>query len=164
MPLYEPTLAYCDKDHAFGSFDRVAVCIWRGLTTPAGTKDVEREIHALTAARPLPLALWTIVQPGIPMPSAETRSELSLLLKGSAGVIAASAVVIETEGFFAAAARSVVIGLTSLQHYAFPHKAFGSPEHAAQWIEATMRKAGVTSGFEAAKLLAGVRAVRALVR
>ena len=85
-------------------------------------------------ARRTPQAmLITVLRPGV-MLSDEGRRYFASVFPTFKGKLAASTVVIEGDGFWVAAARALVAGLTFITKQPFPHKSFGSVAEAATWM------------------------------
>lgn len=115
----------------------VAVCV-DAVTVPS----LERLLGAtkgLALRFPAGVAVVLVLPPNAPLLSTKRERDLASELLSVPGV-AAFALVLEGDGFWAAAARSILVGLNALSRRTLPTKVFASIEQAAPWLSVVVRR------------------------
>jgi hypothetical protein len=115
----------------------VAVCV-DTVTVPS----LERLLGAtkgLALRSPAGVGVVLVLPPNAPLLSTKRERELASELLSVPG-IAAFALVLEGDGFWAAAARSILVGLNALSRRTVPTKVFASIDQAAPWLYFMVRR------------------------
>ena len=112
----------------------IAITVWFSGPTLESLRSFEQGSRQIIAEHPEGLSSLTILVPGGGMPTAEARRELSRILDTQAPHLAASAVVMRDDGFFASALRGLLTALRMLRRHAIPQQIFSDYEPAAKWL------------------------------
>ncbi len=125
---------YADDRIAIGAIGYVHVAFYRGtIDLPALQRD--RAFHErLKAQHPKGTVVFTASKPNVGLPSSEVRKESVAMLKANRDRVYGTAVLVEGDGFWASAARSVATGVFQLAPPPYPVKIFARPDEAAAWI------------------------------
>jgi len=117
---------------------------WRGKSSLAQLKACnELNLRAATAQADKKIAILTVVSaPEITFPDAEMRRELEEGQSRLAESKKAETVVIQTQGFVAAAVRGIVAGSMLLKRTPTPTRLAGSVHEACTWIAPMLAHAG----------------------
>lgn len=124
---------HVEKNAAVATHGRMMQIMWRGQTTVEAVHRARQILLGLVADRPTALGLMQVVELNSPPPDAAAREALADLLAAGKGFITCSSLVYPGTGFWAAAARAFVTGLTMLARPGFPHEIFPTTERAAEW-------------------------------
>jgi hypothetical protein len=151
----KPTVLESAHDFAVGRWRRVALYHWRGETTVAAARLLQRAVSDLcTAPDDAPVLVFGLVSEGAPPPSTEVRGALADGMRAGSGRVRASAVVMEGRGFRASVGRGIATGLTLLARPSFPHRVHADVGEAAGWL------ASLAPAYEAEDLAAALEALR----
>jgi len=124
------------RDHAVGYLPGAVFYVWRRATTVAGAQLLAQIIREAAAwGQEQQTLLFGVVEATAPPPEAHVRKALGDSLRVGAGVIRASAIAFEGQGFRASMVRAVATGIAMLARYPFPHEAFPGTTVASQWLE-----------------------------
>jgi hypothetical protein len=120
-------------DHALGVVHNVVLVAWRRDTLSQAIGQVSSTLRELGARRARELGLLQLVCETATVPSRETRSELSDMLRGANGILRCSCVVFPGNSFRIAAGRAIASGIAMFARQDFPHVVFQHLEDAADW-------------------------------
>lgn len=127
-----PTIRAADSHYGLASWHQVVVVEWR--TFPSRERVVKLgEAIQLTAQDSSKVAVMVRVQPGLGIPPPEIRNALTRLLQESEDLTLGWAVVLEGDGFWAAAHRSFSATLQLLARSKSKMRIFKTVEQAAGW-------------------------------
>src|SRR5690606_30899909 len=119
--------------YAVATCGNMVVIIWRGQTLVAAVARARSVLVETLAHGSGKFGLMQVVEQGAPPPDSAARDALADLLAAGRGRLACSSLVYPGTGFWAAAARAFVTGLTMLARPGFPHVAFATAAEAADW-------------------------------
>jgi hypothetical protein len=112
-------MARSEEPKAFHEEPSLGISFWRNLVvvdvradlTVAGMRNIERGYRALLQSYPAGIVAIVIVRPGVPVSSSEARSEGARVTKAVGDALTRIVFVIEDDGVFAQAMRTVIRGL-----------------------------------------------------
>jgi len=159
MLVEPPTILALDRDHLVATWRDVVLVNWRIATAPAAPRELRDITERFIDARPSGIAWFVIIEAAAPLPSAEARESLAGTLRDFGGRMHASAVVMEGQGFRAAAVRSVVTGVVLVSRLPHPHRVFHAAPEGCAWLEKQCGDA-VARKFVAADLLRAIESAR----
>ncbi len=93
---------------------------------------IQKQTH-FAARNPEGICMLTVIKKGASIPKGNVRRELAKCLHKNNIIF--SATVMESQGFFAAANRAFITGLTLLSSHDYPHKIFTSLRDCSKWVE-----------------------------
>jgi hypothetical protein len=146
------------------------VALWRNALLQIARKELATEdigrfegaLEELLASCPSGVAIVTLVEETAGAPQGQAREAMAKIAKAVAWGVACNAVIIEGDGFQAAAKRGYAASINWLIRRSFPHHIFATVDEAAPWISRhappynriTMRPADVCKAFEDLRLRA----------
>lgn len=142
-------------DHAIGSWRNVLLVVWRVHTTVEAVLQAHAALARLKREYPQGVCIFQVAETTAKAPDADARAALAKMLAAPDGVVISSSVVYAGTGFFLAAVRALVTGLTMLSRPKFPHLVFATKEEAADWHSQFVRSL-VGRGLHKDALLAAV--------
>lgn len=150
--------------YAIGEWRCVFFFVWRA-TTRLVDLDAARVPFAdwLRRAQADGGAVFTLVERDVGPPAEDARERLNEVRASGRGVVRAMASVYETQGFAAAALRSVATSVSVATKAAFPQRSFGAVGEAAAWFCAQLAGAGGPA-LRADELIAALTELRAAGR
>jgi hypothetical protein len=122
-----------DRNHAVGSWGNLLIIVWRGVTHIVALERATEYLAALIAAHPEGIGLLQVAEMTAPPPDGAVRQGVARMLASGRGHVTSSSLVYSGTGFWMAAARAFVTGLTMLSRPGFPHEVFATVDEAAQW-------------------------------
>lgn len=135
------TILAQDADRTVATWGPILVVVWKGTVTVAAAREIQFALRDLAASLPREdVALLTIVEADAPMPSADARTALANILRFCADDIRCSCVVMEGDGFRAAAARSIATGLSLIARQPFPHRIFSTVHEGSRWVAQLLKQ------------------------
>lgn len=102
------------SNYRAGTVANVVIVYWSATATKASVLEVEGLLAALVAAQPGPVGFLVGVPQGTSAPDAATRDAFANSMKGHAGRLRASALLIEGTGLRPAANRAVITAISLL--------------------------------------------------
>lgn len=123
-----------DPDHSVARVGNLVLVAWVGETRAHDVRAVGELLHRLPRKAGEQVGLLQIVTHAAKPPDQDTREALIDLVRGGAGLLAASAVVYPGDGFIMAAARAFVSGVAMLARPGFSHRVFPTRSEASEWI------------------------------
>jgi hypothetical protein len=78
-------------------------------------------------------AVFGVIEPGLPIPSADVRARSTALIEQNGAHVAAAALMLPGDGFWVSAARSVITASFFLARQPYPSKCFGEVHEAAKY-------------------------------
>jgi hypothetical protein len=141
--------ARTEEPRAFHQEPSVAISFWRNLAivdvradlSVEAMRAIDRSYRALIQTYPAGIVALAIVRPGVPVSSSESRSEGARLTKALGDAVQRIVFVIEDNGVFAQAMRSVIRGLNVIMRNA-KMTAYGSLEEATQAVLPLIARTG----------------------
>ena len=131
-------LVEADHDHAVGTLHNLLIIVWRRETLASAVERAAVILRVLLLRFPDGVGLLQVAEPTTTPPDSAARGALGKMLKegekgeGKKGIVC-SAVVYTGTGFWMAAARAFVTGMTMLSKLGFPHVIFATVPEAADW-------------------------------
>jgi hypothetical protein len=108
---------------------------FRKAITSQALAHLESAHEARRKVSPRGLAMLSLVDPGVPLPTDDMKMACARSFRRLAGHNVCSATVIGGVGFWASAARSTLTALTLLARPACPAKTFGDVASAIAWMQ-----------------------------
>jgi hypothetical protein len=130
-----------DRDHAVATWANLMVIVWRGQTQPVAVLRAEKALEELMATYTDGVGLLQVAEPTAPPPDGASRAAVAKMLESGRGRITSSSLVYAGTGFYMAAARAFVTGLSLLTRAGFPHEVFATVPEAAEWHARLMPRA-----------------------
>ncbi len=152
--LVTPKTHSWSSSHVFAIAGNTLVLCWFGEVTVA-TVAKAREAHVEAVRSGQRIFVLAFAEGDTKLPSAEVRSASAEIDKLGAGDVEAHATVLPGEGFWVAAARSVVGAVFFLSRSQYPRRVFAGLEAAHAWL------AGQGANADAEALLSYVERERA---
>jgi hypothetical protein len=129
----EPRTFHQEPSLAISFWRNLAVVDVRGDLTVEAMRTIDRSYRTLLPTYPAGIVAMAIVRPGVPVSSSEARSEGARLTKALGESLLRIVFVIEDNGVFAQAMRSVIRGLNVIMRNA-KMTAYESVEEATQAV------------------------------
>jgi hypothetical protein len=134
MLVEPPEIVTIDRDHLVATWRDVLVVNWRVEVTMHAVRRLRSVLGEFAAARPAGIATFVVLDAGALVPGHEPRNETASVLRQFEAHTLASCVVIDGQGFRAAAFRSVIAGLSLITRVPYPHRVFGTIDAASDWL------------------------------
>jgi hypothetical protein len=130
----EPSAQIIDRtpDHVLASWRDILLVVWRRQTTLGAVHTMGVSLGVLARRVGHPVDLVIVAEQTAAAPDADVRRPIAQVLK--AAPIARCAVVLEGDGFRAAALRAFATGVGMLACPPFPYRPFAHVVDAASWL------------------------------
>jgi hypothetical protein len=112
----------------------IVAFVWRGELTEAIVAHVEQHLHEVAETCGEPITVMNIASFRAPIPSPEMRTRIVQCFRALGPRLYAVAQVVEGDGFWAAAARCVMVGINLLSRGHYKRSVFGSSSDALVWL------------------------------
>jgi hypothetical protein len=122
-----------DKDHAMGTWGNMLIIVWRGITYIPTIERCMVAMSELIAAYPAGIGLLQVAEMTAKPPDGAVRAAVARMLASGRDHVTSSSLVYSGTGFWMAACRAFVTGLTLLSRPGFPHEVFATVDEAANW-------------------------------
>lgn len=151
-------------DHEPGQFylsqyRNLSIMVWVGRADGAAIQRVRVLSHQLIAKYPDGHSNVTIILNGCPPPTEEARVAFNYVFDGRISDLRCMAMVLEGEGFWASALRSMVTGVRNVTANTFTVKLFSELGQASEWLPAE-HLAGTGVALTSAELLSALTEAR----
>lgn len=121
-------------EHCVATWRNVLFTTWRGAV-PIEPLSATRAISfALAAEYAEGVAVYNIIERGIPMPDTETRKLAAAIIHETGDHLRCTCTCVVAEGIWAGMARAALAGITLLARHRHPQKVFGDLSTGAQWV------------------------------
>ncbi len=118
---------------AIGAYANIHLCVYRAGLTLEGLEAANRHHRDLIAKHRRTFVLG-YAQPNQPLPAADARQRAAVLIEENQAHVAASALVVEGNGFSASVIRSVMTAAFALARYPYPSKCVATGADAGTWL------------------------------
>lgn len=148
----------------FTNDENQCVALWRNALLQIARREIleedvgrfERALDDLLTRCPGGIAIVTVVEEAAGAPQGAAREAMAKVARQVAWGVACNAVIIEGDGFQAAAKRGYAASVNWLIRRSFPHHIFASIDEAAAWVarhvppynKINMRAADVAKAFD----------------
>lgn len=135
-------------EHCAASLGGLLILIIKEDPRPSIFEQQRRWLRKLKEDSPDGSAFLAVLQADTPLPTEQARAIVKRVFREFSQVMKAGAMVIEGDGFVAAAFRSVLSMLVLTLRPPYPLKVFRSPSDACLWVLPHIGKSGQVSGVE----------------
>lgn len=111
-PASEVEVRHHSAACTIATWDRVLISIWRDNVEETLMKQAVGELKTLRELHPEGVASFAVLDRGLSLPSASVRRSLPAIVKASENLLTCRAVVLEGQGFWASAFRSLITGIS----------------------------------------------------
>jgi hypothetical protein len=122
-----------DRGHCIGRYEGVLICVWRDAPTLAALETARRAFAAMIEERPAGAGVLGVAEEGMPPLGSVERQQASAIFSDLGRRAYYLATVIEGDGFWASAARSVMTAISIVAHRPCPLRIFRHVADAAEW-------------------------------
>jgi len=149
--------------HVLAVYRNVFIAFWATQGTGELIERLERFSAPHIEAHPEGVSSIQLVAKGTPLATSEARERLVSLIRRHSNRLACIGTVLEGEGFWASATRSLILGMRLLVPRSFEMQTYESIEELARWLPAPhAKKTGVV--LEEPELIGVLRALRAQLK
>jgi hypothetical protein len=145
-----------DEDYAICAVHNVLVFIWHGDITRASLESSREAGLEMNRRFPKGIGSFIVAREGIPLPSANVREMSEANMREASQWVREAAIVIEGEGFWSSAARSVYTAMVLFSRVPYGQKVFSEVRPAGAWLGQTLEDAPPPAEIE--RVITAVRA------
>lgn len=120
--------------HCVATWRNVLFTNWRGVVLEEPLGATRAISFALAAVYPEGVAVYNVIERGIPMPEARVRALASEIIRDTGDHLRCTATTVVGEGMWASMARAALAGITLFGRHRHPQRIFGDPGEAAEWV------------------------------
>lgn len=121
-------------DWCVATWRNVLMTNWRGVVVKDPLAATRAISFGLAERYPEGVAVYNVVERGIPMPDPELRRLASDIIHDTGDHLRCTSTVIIGEGIWAGMARAALAGITLFARHRHPQKVFGTLEDSAEWV------------------------------
>jgi hypothetical protein len=146
--------------YLFAVYRNVFIALWSTQGTGPLVERMENVSEPHIAKHPEGFSSIQLVAKGTPLATSEARERLVAVIRKHASQFACIGTVLEGEGFWASATRSLILGMRLLVPRSFEMQTYESIDELASWLPPHhLKKTGVAlDPVELARVLRGLRA------
>ena len=145
-----------DQDYAVCAVHNVLILIWHGGITEASLESSREAGIEMNRRFPKGIGSFIVAREGIPLPSADIREISETNMREASHWVREAAIVIEGEGFWSSAARSIYTAMVLFSRVPYGQKVFRDVRPAGAWLAASLEDG--PSPDELERVIAATRA------
>lgn len=126
-------------DLLLGRWGNLSVTLWRDKPTSAGATSLERHYRSMITRYPSGFVSLIVIGAGTPAPDESIRKLITSTMDGAGDHLLSVGVVLEAQGFAAAALRAALTSMSMLTRSRFPRRFVSSVGEALEWLSASVR-------------------------
>lgn len=131
-------------EHCVATWRNVLLTTWRGAVPVAPLAATRAISFGLAEKYAEGVAVYNIIERGIPMPDSETRKLAADIIHDTGDHLRCTSTCVIADGIWAGMARAALAGITLLARHTHPQKVFGDLASAAEWVAPLVVPDGTT--------------------